>query len=108
MNATTMETTRRTNGGAQGSEGVRRNGGAAGTLIDARAELPKLMENLGQVAGEIREAIADAEAGNLRGAAVVCDDALFTLAELEAQVSALAAGVARWKVWAEEREGGAA
>jgi hypothetical protein len=71
-------------------------------LLDARAELPNLMISLGQVSDQLREAINDAEGGNLRGAAMVCDDALFTLSELEAEVSALAAGVARWKMWAEE------
>jgi hypothetical protein len=77
----------------------------ASGLLDARAELPNLMISLGAVADHLREAINDAEGANLLGAATVCDDALCTLAELEAQVSALAAGVARWKMWAEEKGG---
>jgi len=74
-------------------------------LLEARHECLTLMSHLGQAVDQLREAINDAEGGNLRGAAMVCDDALFTLSELEAEVSAVAAGVARWKMWAEEKEG---
>lgn len=73
-------------------------------LLEARSELPNLLEVLGMVAAHLREAVNDAQAGNLRGAALVCDDLLGTFGELECLTSKVQATVAKWKQLAEEED----
>jgi hypothetical protein len=75
------------------------------SLKHSQEQLPSLMISLGTAADQIREAIADADGENLLGATIVCDDVLCTLAEMEQQVSDLAGFIARWKLWAETKEG---
>ena len=71
-------------------------------LLEARYEVPNLMERLGGFVGQLNEALSDAEADNEPGAQIVADDALCTLAELEAMLSEVGAKIAKWKQLSEE------
>lgn len=71
-------------------------------LCEAKYDCLDLMELLGQLVGQIQEALSDSDSDNNLGATIVCDDALFTFAELESKLSDMAAKVAKWKTWAEE------
>lgn len=73
-------------------------------LLEARAKLPNMLEVLRMVAMHLREAVNDAQAGNVRGAALVCDDLLGTLGEMECLVSSVQTTVAKWKQQAEEAD----
>lgn len=75
---------------------------SADLLLEARHECLDALEWLGTLSGQIRASIGDAELGNLSGAAIVCDDALLALSELESALSKIGAGVAKFKQWAEE------
>jgi hypothetical protein len=71
-------------------------------LLEARYEVPNLMERLGGFVGQLNEALSDAEAGNEQGAQIVSDDALCTLSEVESLVSDMAVKIAKWKTLSEE------
>ena len=71
-------------------------------LLEARYEVPNLMERLGGFVGQLNEAHSDAEAGNEQGAQIVSDDALCTLSEVESLVSDMAVKIAKWKTLSEE------
>lgn len=71
-------------------------------LLEARYEVPNVMERLGLFTGQLNEALSDADAGNDTGAQIVADDALCTLAELETMLSEVGAKIAKWKQLAEE------
>jgi hypothetical protein len=71
-------------------------------LCEAKYDCLDAMELLGAVVAQLREAVSDSDCDNDIGAAMVCDDALLTFAELETKLSDMAAKVAKWKSWAEE------
>lgn len=79
-------------------------------LMEARLEFHDLIELIGAASGQLREALGDQAAGNLGGAAIVADDLVMSLSELEVKASALAAKVSRWQLLAEQtlEAGGAA
>lgn len=66
------------------------------TLVEIRSALINTVEDIGQSLGLLREATNDAEAGNLRGARMVANDAAEILSNLEAKFSELAARAAKW------------
>ena len=74
-------------------------------LLDARCEFHGMLELLGTASGQLREAASDNDMGNTRGAIIVVDNFLSTMAELEANVSEVSAMVTRWRSWAEEKGG---
>lgn len=74
-------------------------------LLEQRLEIPHMVEDLGAFAGLLREAIDDADRGNIRGAAMVIEDLLELGNHLEKRVSDCTAMLARWHGWA--TEGGA-
>ena len=71
-------------------------------LLDAQYGFHELLQLLGEASSQIKEAYSDSSMGNIQGAAIVADDVIGTLSELEAKVSHVAATVAKWKGWAEE------
>jgi hypothetical protein len=76
-------------------------------LLAVQSEFHRLLQLLGEASSQTQEAHSDATVGNIRGAAMVLDDALCTLAELETKVSEVAAMAAKWKALAEDlMEGG--
>ncbi len=72
------------------------------TLLEARYDFHELLQLLGAASSQVKEAYDDSSMGNIQGAAIVADDVIGTLSELEAKVSHVAATVAKWKGWAEE------
>jgi hypothetical protein len=74
----------------------------ADMLNDVRWEIPLVIEEIGAIAGFLREAINDVnEHGNIKGAAMVTSDALEAFANLEARLNDMAANVAKWTAAAE-------
>jgi hypothetical protein len=74
-------------------------------LNDVRWEIPCVIEEVGAIAAFLREAIADTDSGNIRGAAMVTNDCLECFANLESRLSEMAVTVAKWTEYAEQ-EGG--
>lgn len=72
------------------------------TLLEARYGFHELLQLLGEASSQVKEAYDDSSMGNIQGAAIVADDVIGTLSELEAKVSHVAATVSKWKGWAEE------
>lgn len=72
-------------------------------LNDVRWEIPCVIEEIGAIAGFLREAINDVnDHGNVRGAAMVTSDCLEAFANLETRLSEMAATVAKWTAYAEQ------
>jgi len=65
-------------------------------LNDVRWEIPCVIEEIGMLAGFLREAINDVNEGNIRGGYMVASDALESFAALESRMSEMAATVAKW------------
>ena len=59
--------------------------------INVRAQLLERIEDIGQVAGLLREAIDDCERGNEEAGKLCASDALEILAQMEAQFSGMTA-----------------
>lgn len=72
---------------------------------DIRLGILDMIEDLGQIAGLLREAAEDTDNGNAAGGQVCGSDAAKLMSELEAKVSTAAALLFRWS---DGREGGAA
>jgi hypothetical protein len=70
--------------------------GPAIALRHHRDKLVEVFEDLGSIMGLLREAICDAEAGNLPGAKMVAEDALELLSQQEVLFSEIASSLARW------------
>jgi len=71
-------------------------------LNDVRWEIPCVIEEIGTIAGLLREAISDTNDDNVCGAAMVANDALEEFAKLESRLSNMAAIVAKWVDFAEK------
>jgi hypothetical protein len=65
-------------------------------LNDVRWEIPCVVEEIGMLAGFLREAINDVNEGNVRGGYMVAGDALESFAALESRLSEMSATVAKW------------
>jgi hypothetical protein len=63
---------------------------------EVRAALVETVEEIGQAMGLLREAAADADAGNVPGGKMSGSDALFILSELEGKFSEMCAKLAKW------------
>ena len=74
-------------------------------LCDVRWEIPNVVTELGAISDFLREAISDTNDGNVRGAAMVCDDMLEAFVTLETRLSSMAVEVAEWKAVAEQDGG---
>jgi hypothetical protein len=74
-------------------------------LNEVRWEIPCVIEEIGAIAGFLREAINDTDKGNLRGAAMVTSDCLEAFANLETRLSEMAATVAKWTAYVEQEVG---
>jgi hypothetical protein len=70
-------------------------------LTQAQQKMLVLLESAGALSGQIREALSDASDGNFQGSAIVCDDALLTVAEIETALSEVGAGIAKFQQQAE-------
>lgn len=65
-------------------------------LRHQRDKLAEVFEDLGSIMGLLREAICDAEAGNLPGARMVAEDAIDLLSQQEVRFSEITASLTRW------------
>ena len=63
---------------------------------EVRGELTETIEEIGQAMGLLREAIDDADNGNIPGGQMCGSDALEILSSLEAKFSGMAAKIAAW------------
>ena len=61
-----------------------------------RAELLDTIEDIGQAAALLREAISDAESGNIPGGQMCASDALEILSTMETRFSEMSAAVCAW------------
>ena len=66
-------------------------------IYQAEHKVLSLMEETGALVAHLREALADLNGGNMPGGAMVIDDAIATLATMEAQVSEMGALLAKWR-----------
>lgn len=65
-------------------------------LYQAQHGILDLVEEIGALTSHLREALNDANDGNLRGAEMVAEDAISTLGNIESRSSELAAMIAKW------------
>jgi hypothetical protein len=65
-------------------------------LRHQRDKLAEVFEDLGSIMGLLREAICDAEAGNLPGAKMVAEDAIDLLSQQEVRFSEITSSLTRW------------
>lgn len=68
------------------------------TLKEVRAELPRLMEMVGTLCGQVCDAVTDAQAGNGPMALLVVQDTQTTFQELEAKLTDMGVKLARWEL----------
>jgi hypothetical protein len=77
----------------------------SGMLAETRIEIPNLIEIVGEISSQLAEAIQDIDYNNnLIGGQIVADDALESLARLEAKVSEMGSNVAKWLAWSKGGE----
>ena len=65
-------------------------------LYQAQHGILDLVEEIGALTSHLREALSDANDGNLRGAEMVAEDAISTLGNIESRSSEIAAMIAKW------------
>jgi sarcosine oxidase gamma subunit len=70
-------------------------------LTDARAKIADILEELGGLSTNLREAAEFAENGNIPAAVSTVDDALEAIDTARKQLAFLRLGPGRWAVWAE-------
>lgn len=66
------------------------------TPREVRANLADSLEDIGSAMGLLREAVNDADSGNVQGGKLCASDALEILSILESKFSQMAATLARW------------
>lgn len=67
-----------------------------GRIAVARLGVLDLLEDLGSAATLLREALRDAEEGNVAGAKLCADDVVTLMAAIESRASEIGAGLMKW------------
>lgn len=70
-------------------------------LTDARAKIPDILEEIGGLATNLREAAEFAANGNINAAVATAEDALEAIDTARTALANLRLGPGRWAAWAE-------
>ena len=70
-------------------------------LTDARAKIPDILEELGGLSTNLREAAEFAANGNIPAAVATVDDALEAIDNARTALAKLRLGPGRWAAWAD-------